>query len=68
MSERTFFHVVCGMVFGGNPSGRGGLNVGVVRVAYVDANGGPVGFGSSDPSVISFRVLFIMWDVFGWME
>ena len=60
--------MVCGLVFWENPSGRGGLKVGVVRVAYVDANGGPVGSGSRDPSVISFRVLFIMWDVLGWME
>jgi hypothetical protein len=26
------------------------------------------GSGSSDPSVISFRVLLNMWDVLGWME
>ena len=60
MFERTFFHVVCGMVFWGNPSGRGGLKVGFVRVAYVDASGVAGGFGSSDPSVINLWVLLNM--------
>lgn len=58
MLDKTVFHGVCGVVFGGIHDGRGGLKVCWVCATYFRARDGQMGFGSREPSVIRRKGLW----------